>query len=115
MTKTEVLALVAELKPHEHSEAVLLRWLEELEQKVACEIHGKTPDAIIPSGSMGDQLLVPAPYDRMYWTYLVAMLDFVSGNLELFDRSNALFKESYADYARHVQRQGNLAKRRRLR
>ena len=115
MTKTEVLALVAELKPHEHSDAVMLRWLEELEQKIACEIHRKMPDGTLSTGSMGEQLAVPAPYDRVYWTYLVAMLDFVSGNLELFDRSNKLFGEAYGDYARFVQRQGNLAKHRRAR
>ena len=113
MTKTEVLALVAELKPHDHSDAVMLRWLDEIEQRVALEIHGKARGGVDPLYGAKEQLLVPAPYDRIYWTYLVAMLDFVSGNLERFESSNALFKEAYAEYARFVQRQGGSARRRR--
>ncbi len=113
MTKTEVLALVAELKPHDHSDTVMLRWLEELEQKVALEIHGKMRGGIDPLYNAKEQLSVSAPYDRIYWTYLIAMLDFVSGNLEHFESSNALFKEAYADYARFVQRQGGHTRRRR--
>lgn len=113
MTKTEVLALVAELKPHDHSEAVMLHWLDEIEQKVALEIHGKARGGVDPLYNAKEQLSVPAPYDRIYWTYLMSMLDFVSGNSEHFENSNALFKEAYADYARYVQRQGGHARRRR--
>ena len=34
MTRSEVLTLVAQLRPHEYSESVMLRWLEELEKKM---------------------------------------------------------------------------------
>ena len=112
MTKNEVLALVAELRPHEHSEAVMLRWLEELEKKIALEIHGRSPDYPPYTVASHEQLSVKAPYDRVYWTYLVSMIDFVSGELEVFDRSNALFKEAYADYARFAQRHKYHSKRR---
>ena len=116
MTKTEVLTMVAQLKAHEYSDAVMLRWLEELEQKIACEIHRKpmsTP--AYASAAVGEQLSVPAPYDRVYWTYLLSMLDFVSGNKEGYELSHANFKEAYEDYARYVQRNNPFSKRRRLR
>ena len=105
MTRSEVLTLVAQLRPHEYSESVMLRWLEELEKKIALEIHGKASDRVPCVIVSNEQLSVKAPYDRVYWTYLVSMLDFVSGSLEVFECSNALFKEAYADYARFVQRQ----------
>ena len=41
MTKNEVLAFVQSVKPHELEDAVMLRWLDELEKKIACELHGR--------------------------------------------------------------------------
>ena len=110
MTKTEVLAFVRELRAGEQSDAVLLCWLEELEKKIALEIHGQSLEYLSSTAVTREQLSVKAPYDRVYWTYLVSMLDFVSGNLEVFDRSNRLFKEAYADYARFMQRHKYQAK-----
>lgn len=105
MTRGEVLTLVTQLRAHEYSESVMLRWLEELEKKISIEIHGNAPDKAPRVIVASEKLSVQTPYDRVYWTYLVSMIDFVSGSFENFERSNALFKEAYADYARFVQRQ----------
>ncbi len=112
MTKSEVLAFVQSIKPHELEEAVMLRWLEELEKKIACEIHGRFSREEQYVGLATDQLSVPAPYDKLYWTYLVAMLEFVQGTPETYEFANGVFKEAYGEYARFIQRRGGFGKRR---
>lgn len=112
MTKSEVLTFVQSVKPHEFEDAVMLRWLDELEKKIACEIHGKFGREDHYTGLSGDQLSVPSPYDKLYWTYLVSMIEFVQGTPDTYSFANGVFKEAYGEYARFVQRHGGYGKRR---
>ena len=114
MTRNEVVTFVGQIKPHEFENEILLRWLDELEKKISVEIHQKYTRTDGFEGLLPDQLMVPSPYDRVYWTYLVAMIDFVTGSDELYERSIAAFKESYGEYARAVQRAGGCRKKRSL-
>ena len=113
MTKGEVMAFVRSVKPHELEDAVMLRWLEELEKKIACELHGRFARDEYKSLT-AEQLSVPAPYDKLYWTYLVAMLELVQGTPESYAFANGVFKEAYADYARFLQRRIGFGRRRPL-
>ena len=113
MTKTEVLNFVLEIHPHEYEESVMRRWLEELEEKIACEIHRLPPRRTHGSVACAvENLSVPAPYDRVYWAYLVSMIDLTRGDKENYALSFALFKDAYAEYARFVQRNGKNKKHR---
>jgi hypothetical protein len=112
MTKVEVLAFVQSIKPHDFEDAVMLRWLDELEKKIACELHSRFVREKSYTGLSGDQLSVPAPYDKIYWTYLLAMLELANGTPETYEFANSVFKEAYGDYARFVQRRGGFGKRR---
>ena len=90
----------------------MLLWLEELEKKVALEIHGK-PLLEARAPYLGqEQLSVPSPYDKIYWTYLVAMLELVKGTTEGYQFANTVFREAYNDYAKHVQRRFGFGRRR---
>ena len=102
MTKTEVLNFIMAIHPHEHEDGVMRRWLDELEAKINCEIHR------MPAREVGvvetERLNVPAPYDRVYWTYLASMLDLSAGNTDAYAVSDKLFREAYEEYAKFVQR-----------
>ena len=112
MTRNEVLAFVQSVRPHELEDAVMLRWLDELEKKVALEIHGRLPrDKRMPM-PMSDQLSVSSPYDKIYWTYLLAMIELAKGTPESYELASAVFKEAWGDYARFVQRLCGFGKRR---
>ena len=115
MTKSEVLAFVQSVKPHEFEEAVMLRWLDELEKKIMFEIHDRFARGEGFQGTSVDKLSVPPPYDKVYWTYLVSMIELVQGTPETYEFANGVFKEAYGEYARHVQRRGGFGKRRTLR
>lgn len=91
------------------------RWLEELEERIACEIHRLPPKHTHSGAAWGtEKLSVPAPYDRVYWAYLVSMIDLTRGDKENYALSDALFKEAYTEYARFVQRNGKNKKHRAL-
>ena len=111
MTKREVLSFVRSIKPHDMEDEVMLLWLEELEKKVALELHGKQLCEARLAGFAQEQLSVPAPYDKIYWTYLVAMLELVKGTTESYQFANTVFREAYNDYAKHVQRRGGFGRR----
>ena len=112
MTKNEVITFVGQIKPHELENEVLLRWLDELEKKISLEIHQKYTRTDGLKGLLPDHLMVESPYDRVYWTYLVAMIDFVSGTDESYERSLSAFKEAYGEYARAVQRASGCRRKR---
>ncbi|MBQ8351601.1 MAG: hypothetical protein IJW51_04895 [Clostridia bacterium] len=112
MTKSEVLAFVQSVKPHELEDAVMLRWLDELEKKIACEVHGRFSREEPYIGLAAEQLTVPTPYDKVYWTYLVSMIEFVQGTPESYQFANGVFEEAWRSYARFVQRKGGFGKRR---
>ena len=102
MTKTEVLNFIMAIHPHEHEEGVMRHWLEELEAKICCELHHASSRA--PGAAESDRLSVPAPYDKVYWTYLNAMLDLTAGNSEAYALSDKIYREAYAEYAKYLQR-----------
>ena len=50
-------------------------------------------------------LSVPFPYDRVYWTYLAAMVDYYRGDVTRYGESSQLFERSLEDYAKWYQRE----------
>lgn len=112
MTKSEVLAFVQSVRAHELEDAVMLRWLDELEKKVNVELHGRLSREKRVPVPMADQLSVASPYDKIYWTYLLAMIELTKGTPQSYELASAVFKEAWSDYARHVQRLCGFGKRR---
>ena len=106
MTPNELLRLVASLRPHDYPDEVLLQWLDELEGRIAVEIHGTPAPRHSVRSHMGRALSVPAPYHRLYWAYLLAMMDLASGDKESYGALRTLFEESYSAYARRYCKTG---------
>ena len=106
MTKGDVQAFVRSVHAHaqDFGDAVMLHWLDELEQKVACEIYDQIPEEGVTEPGTDDVLSVPTPYNKIYWIYLLAMMELVRGACENYEFINGIFKEAWGDYARFVQR-----------
>ena len=72
---------------------ILARFLSEVEGLVQRQVHNEDgPGA--PA-----VLSVPHPFDRIYWIYILAMIDFTEGNKERYQMSDALFKQALREYA----------------
>ena len=107
MTQKEAIAMAGAVRHHDLPEALLVHFLGELEGRIATDIRGERAEREI-SAVQGRQLTlsVPYPFDRLYWTHLVAMIDLAAGDTAAYQSSLALFREAFDAYARHYQRTG---------
>ena len=99
MTRNQALEWAASVRPHALPDPLLHRFLEELEGRIALEIHQKAQGEAHPAYHQNPPLSVPAPYDRLYWCYLVAMIDLTQGDMQAYTLSRPLFDEAFAAYA----------------
>ena len=92
-----VIALTRAMRTVNIEEDLLVQLLLELEGRIELELHGKEHYESTVA------LSVPLPWSRVYWTYLVAMVDMAAGSPALYERSLALFQSAYDAYARYLQ------------
>lgn len=107
MTIHTCIDLVDAMAPNGVDASIKLRFLGELEGKVKVELLGESPEAaetFDESTSVDTELCVPYPYDQLYWMYLVAMLDLVSGDTAHYENAAALFNAAYQSYGKWLKR-----------
>lgn len=107
MTVADALRVADTLRPEAVDSGLKRRWLCELEGRICAEITGQRPApalALAEELPLAMRLSVPAPYDRLYWAYLVAMSDLAAMDTAAYTVSQALFREAYDAYARWYQR-----------
>jgi hypothetical protein len=105
MTVQKAIELARALRPCELGEDTLTQLLMGLESELALLVRGEEPCAPCKAVSR-DTLTVPAPFDRVYWTYLVSIIDFSAGKTDCYTMSSAMFREARDAYAKWVQRTG---------
>lgn len=103
MMYDEVIRQACSMRTNELDELTLTTLLFELENLLAVEIRGQKPDS---PALMDTDLLIPPPFQNIYWTYLVAMIDLAARDLESYKVSYALFCEARDTYARWYHRTG---------
>jgi hypothetical protein len=109
MTIDACMRLVDELMPNRIPREVKRRLLGEVEGKVRVELLGEEPHAVPvldEDTSMDTELSAPAPYDRLYWQYLLAMLCHIAGDGARYENAAALFNASYLSYGKWLKRRG---------
>jgi hypothetical protein len=104
MTVKELLEITDSVKENKLCDDVKLRWINDVEGRISCEIHGMSPEAFIPHTSDDDVLLVPDAYSSLYLLYLVSMIAFSNGDFSLYSTSNIKFEEMLHRYAKHCIR-----------
>ena len=103
MTAEQAIALARAIRPNELEEEVLAHWILELEQNLALLVRNEGSVACNGSPVTRADLRIPAPFDRVYWTYLVAMIDLSLGDQAAYGISYPLFEETRNAYARWYQ------------
>lgn len=104
MTVTEVLTAVDEIKPNAFSTAAKLRWLNQLELRIATEVFllapAELPALDLVANESGDwELLVGAPYEDIYEIWLATEID--QHNAEYTKRANTtiVFDDRWRNFA----------------
>ncbi len=104
MTQSKALELAKVMRSgSELSESVFARLLSEVEGLVQIELHKNT------DWKDEGQLEVPHPFDRIYWIYIIAMVDLITGDLDSYKVTRALYDEAFRDYANFCMRERSVS------
>lgn len=98
MTVNEALAKVKDRKPNAYNDESLNDWLNECEAMVQREIMLTVPDEIIQYEWPDDrdkELILPRPYDAMYVTYIIMMIQYVQEEYGAYNNTNLMFQTQY--------------------
>lgn len=101
----ELLERVDAVKPNAFSPAQKINWLNEVEGLVQTEILLLDPLEFIiyptaPEEDYDPELLAKFPYDKIYWAYLCAMVDFCNGEYNRYNNTISLFNAWFGEYSK---------------
>lgn len=100
MTVRELLEVLDATKKNEMPDELKLRWINDVEGRVQCEIWKKSPELFKRVLSDEDILSVPDPYCSMYLLFLVSMIEFAEGNYGDYARLSIEFEKNLELYAK---------------
>ena len=99
----QVLQVVDHIKPNAFSEEAKTAWLNECEGLVQTEVMLLAVEDVTTYEYQADkntELLVKPPHDKIYWTYLTAMIDFANGEYNKYQNTMQLFNSYFGEYMR---------------
>lgn len=102
-TINNVIAYVNQLKPNGYGDDEKAAWLRELDGKIALEVMGLPAPQYTPE-EWDNELLVSAPYDNIYWLYILSMMDFANEEFDNYANSRAMFSSAMGEYRRWYRR-----------
>ena len=106
-TLQQALTRIDAICPNAWDETAKLLWLNECENMIQTRILGTAPEQCITYDADTDRstkLLVPAPFDRLYVYYVIAMCDYAAHETAHYADSMMLFNAALDEYAKWYQR-----------
>ena len=106
-TLQQALTRIDAICPNAWDETAKLLWLNECESMIQTRILGAAPEQCITYDADTDRstkLLVPAPFDRLYVYYVIAMCDYAAHETAHYTDSMMLFNAALDEYAKWYQR-----------
>lgn len=104
MTVGKLISVFDAIKENSTNDDVKLVWLNEVEGRIAFEVHKKKAEDFKALVSTEDALMLPEPYSRMYILYLGAMISFSTKEYSIYSKLIAEYEKVFAEYARYVIR-----------
>ena len=106
MTLKQAIAICDELRPgNRFSNELKTRWINELVGRIHTQVWLESMTTwqyfvyeYEEGADTGPILDIPIPYDRMFWVYLCAMVDFANGDYEKYENTYAMFNDVLRDY-----------------
>lgn len=106
MTIQALIQKVNEEKPNSFSDVKLLSFVNEIEEDVAEQLNQE----FVPYESVTTTvLLAPAPYDRLYVSYVKAMVDYANEEYASYQLNQEQHVQDFRDFADWVVREGKAA------
>lgn len=98
MTVYEAIAKVKDRKPNAYSDESLNDFLNDCEAMVQRELMLTVPNEIIQYNWAEDrdkELILPRPYDELYVTYIIMMIQYNQEEWTAYNNSQAMFTSQY--------------------
>ena len=100
MLVKEAIQKVKERKPNAYSDEALLDYINECEAMIQRELNLETPEEIVqyeyPDG-LEEELILPAPYNMVYVTYAIMMIQYNQEEIAAYNNSNAMFEAQFTE------------------
>ena len=101
MKISNLIALVDSVKPNAFSEGIKISWLNDVWGKVWTEIYLRDSADFVPYVKGEDaELTLKPPHNKMFVTYLSAMIDFHNGEYDKYQNTMAAFNDEFSAYMR---------------
>lgn len=101
MTISEAILEIGRLKPHQYPDETLIRWLSDLDGKLAEDIlrgSDREPEAGLlpyrPEARL-QALLIPYPHEDVYIKWLMAQIDYANADIERYNNAMMMFQTQY--------------------
>lgn len=111
MTIAEALSGIDNLKRNGVPEEVKISWLSELDGRVYNSIISTHEGNTIAECPHYDEntirtteLIIPAPYERIYLLYLESQIDYTSGEVNRYANAYAMFNSLLSEFAREYNK-----------
>lgn len=100
MTLRELLEKISKEKPNSFDEDTLIGYINEIERDCAEELrYDKQEVPIYTAADIDNELIVPAPYDRVYVSYVKAMIDYANEEYGSYQLNQEQHVRDFADFA----------------
>jgi hypothetical protein len=103
-TLQEIIAIADELNPNSYSNNIKAQWVNEVEAYIQTEIYNVAPLDVVSytdyEESKDKELSLDAVNDKIYLTYLQAMIDFSNKEYQAFNNDIALYNTYIDTYAK---------------
>ncbi len=99
----EVMEFTDRVKPNAYTEEQKLQWLNDCEGMVQTQVFLFAPVEIVRYALPADkntELLVEKPHDKLYLSYLYAMIDFANGEYNKYQNSMQMFNTEFSEFMR---------------
>ena len=108
MTIAEALDHARAMTGQVFDDAALVRWLSELDGRLALELGWMPRPPYDPEGSRETALLAPFPWDGLYVHHLEAMTYYSNGEYDRYENARAMAERKTADWRAYLRRTGNI-------
>ena len=106
----EAINRIDSLKHNTYTQNDKVSWLSEVEFDVVNNVINTHEGEEITftgyddSTDLQTELLIPAPYDKVYLLWMEAQIDYYNGEYEKYNNASDLFNTAYNDFKNHYNR-----------
>ncbi len=104
MTVAKLLTKIQDEKPNSFEDDRLIAFITEIEAEVAEQLRVFAP--VYSADDTTKTLLAPAPYDKLYVSYLKSMIDYANEELASYQNNAAQHVQDFRDFTDWVVRSG---------